>query len=302
MVSPRVPSIKKALVEFSLGLKEYESYWLMAKTKGMTRKQTEEMMSLRETLLSEAGKLNPIITKLTGEKRIQSLEKGLEYVYDIWPVALGVNWSSQAHSALIICIDYTDRAKGKLDDDIASGIRDKEGNVIEKSQAIAVEPTEVSVVLGKKNLKPVSKTNWEAIEKEFGVTKNGFRKRINFVSDSYKREILFRDVEHAFVLASSGFSKSAVILAGSVIEELLRLYLKHKAISPKKPSKNDLNGYVQTCKQQGLLKNSVSGLPDSVRQFTDLVHISREENNRHTISKLTAKTAVTSIFTIVNDF
>jgi hypothetical protein len=302
MVSPTAPNIKKELVKFSLGLKEYEAYWLMSKTKGMTRKQTEEMMSLRETLLSEAGKLNPIITELTGEKRIQSLEKGLEYVYDIWPVALGINWSSQAHSALIICIDYTDRAKGKLDEEIARGIRDRKGNVIEKSQIIAIKPTEVSAIWRKKNLKPVSKTNWETIEREFGVTKNGFRKRINFVSDNYKREILFRDVEHAFVLASSGFEKPAVILAGSVIEELLRLYLKHKAISPKKTLKHDLNGYVQTCKQQGFLKNSVSRLPDSVRQFADLVHISNEENNRHTISKLTAKTAITSIFTIVNDF
>lgn len=70
-----------------------------------------------------------------------------------------------------------------------------------------------------------SKTNREAIKNEYGVTKNSFGRKINFVSDSHKREIIFRDVEHSFVLASSGFSEVAVILAGGVIEELLRLYL-----------------------------------------------------------------------------
>jgi len=144
-----------------------------------------------------------------------------------------------------------------------------------------------------------SKANWEAIKDEYDETKRSFGKKINFVSDSHKRKIIFRDVEHSFVLASTGFSKPAVILAGSVIEELLRLYLKHKSIPP---IKDDFDGYIKTCEQERLLKDSVSRLSHSVRQFRNLVHLSAEKTKKHTISKPTAKGAVSSIFTIANDF
>ena len=144
-----------------------------------------------------------------------------------------------------------------------------------------------------------SKANWKTIESEFGITKTGFGRKINFITDRFKRTVVFRDVEQAFVLASSGFSKPAVILAGGVIEELLRLYLRYKQI---KPIKDNFNGYIQTCEQKGLLKAGISRLSDSARHFRNLVHLSKEETKRHTISKSTAKGAVASIFTIANDF
>lgn len=145
-------------------------------------------------------------------------------------------------------------------------------------------------------------SDWEGIKKEFGVSKTNFSKKINFVKDQFKREIIFRDVEQSFALASTGYSKPAVILAGGVIEELLRLYLLHKGMSPQKPLKKDFNGYIQTCVNNRLLKDSVSHLSDSVRQFRNLVHVSAEKDNKYTISKATAKGAVSSIFTIANDF
>lgn len=140
---------------------------------------------------------------------------------------------------------------------------------------------------------------WEAIEKEFSITKKGFGKKINFVSDNFKRKIIFRDVEQAYTLAQLGFSKPAVILAGSVIEELLRLYLMYNNI---RPINNDFNGYIQACETEGLLKKGISRLTDSGRHFRNLVHLSKEETKTHTISKATAKGAVASIFTIANDF
>lgn len=149
---------------------------------------------------------------------------------------------------------------------------------------------------------PALRTNWRDIESEFGVTKRSFGKRINFVKDPFKRTVIYRDVEQAFILGRSGFSKPAMILAGGVIEELLRLYLKQKGISPQKPLKKDFNGYIQTCEQKGLLKAGISHLSDSARYFRNLVHLSKEETKRHAISKSTAKGAVASIFTIVNDF
>lgn len=147
-----------------------------------------------------------------------------------------------------------------------------------------------------------SKANWDAIERQFGVSKISFGIRINFVTDPFRRLIIFRDVGHAYALAAAGFSKPAVILAGSVIEELLRLYLEYKGITPLKPLKKDFNGFIQTCVQNKLLKDSVSRLSDSVRGFRNLVHLSAEETKKHTISKATAIGAVSSIFTIANDF
>ncbi len=144
-----------------------------------------------------------------------------------------------------------------------------------------------------------SKEIWGAIKNEYDVSKKDFGRKINFVSDQFKRKIIFRDVEHAFVLASQGFSKPAVILAGGVIEELLKLYLKHKNIKPK--SKRFV-GYIQTCEDKSLLKRGVSRLSDSIRDFRNLVHLDNEKAIRHTISKPTAKGAVSSIFTIANDF
>ncbi len=143
------------------------------------------------------------------------------------------------------------------------------------------------------------KAGWKAIESEYDVSKMSFGKKINFVSDRHKRAIIFRDVEHSFVLASLGFSKPAVLIAGGVIEELLRLYLKKKNIKPKEDTFNE---YIKSCEQHGLLKSAISRLSDSVRQFRNLVHLSAEKTKTYTISKATAKGAVSSIFTISNDF
>ena len=145
----------------------------------------------------------------------------------------------------------------------------------------------------------ISKENWEAIRSEYDISKKDFGKKINFVSDSFKKKIIFRDVEHAFVLASQGFSKPALILAGGVIEELLRLYLEHKNIKPKNKRFVD---YTKACEDNGLLKRGVSRLSDSIRDFRNLVHLDNEKTKRHTVSKATAKGAVSSILTIANDF
>lgn len=149
-------------------------------------------------------------------------------------------------------------------------------------------------------LKLISDTQvWPIIENEFGVTKKSFGKRINFVTDKFKRKIIFRDIEQAFVLASVGFSKPALILAGGVIEELLRLYLVYKNIPP---ISRDFNGLIKTCEHQGLLKSGITRLSDSVRHFRNLVHMSNENIPKQSISKATAKGAISSIFTISNDF
>ncbi|HUU17272.1 MAG TPA: hypothetical protein VMW72_08990 [Sedimentisphaerales bacterium] len=143
-----------------------------------------------------------------------------------------------------------------------------------------------------------SKDNWEDIKSEYDISKRDFGKKINFVSDSFKRKVIFRDVEHAFVLASEGFAKPAVILAGGVIEELLRLYLKHKNIAA---AGNTFNEYIKACEQNKLLQTGIGKLSDSAREFRNFVHLSKESTKKHSITKAAAKGSVSSIFTIAND-
>jgi hypothetical protein len=140
---------------------------------------------------------------------------------------------------------------------------------------------------------------WDQIEKDFDISKKGFGKKFNFVTDQFKRKIIFRDIEHAYILANHGFSKPSVILAGSVIEELLRLYLDHRGV---KPSNETFDSYIKACEANGLLKSAISRLTDSVRHFRNIVHLQKEDSSKITISKATAKGAVTSIFTLANDF
>lgn len=144
-----------------------------------------------------------------------------------------------------------------------------------------------------------SKENWEKIKNEYDCSKLELAKKINFVKDEFKRKIILRDVEHAFVLASYGFAKPAVILAGGVIEELLKEFLKYKKVKPKGDRFTD---YIKACENNRLLKLGISRLSDAIRDFRNLVHISREESKRYTLSKATAIGAVSSIFTIANDF
>ncbi|MCK4241052.1 MAG: hypothetical protein KAX30_05460 [Candidatus Atribacteria bacterium] len=140
---------------------------------------------------------------------------------------------------------------------------------------------------------------WARIKNEFGVSKHTFGRKIYFVKDKFKRKIIFRDTLNTYMLAEKGFSKSAVILAGSIIEELLRLYLECKNIHP---SKNNFNEYIKLCEGKGILKKGISKLSDSVRYFRNIVHLKNEISPKYTISKAAAKNAVSSIFIISNDF
>lgn len=146
---------------------------------------------------------------------------------------------------------------------------------------------------------PSSCEIWSDIYQDYEVKKHTFAKRINFVTDKYKRKALFRDIEHAHILSKSGFSKPAVILAGSVIEELLRIYLETKNI---RPARKTFDGYIKACNENDLLKGAIGRLSDSVRHFRNIVHLAAETSPRHSISKAKAKNAVSAIFIISDDF
>ena len=155
------------------------------------------------------------------------------------------------------------------------------------------------ISIPKKEIKLSVSDAWNKIKNEFGVSKIAFGRKIYFVKGKFKREIIFRDTLNAYMLAEKGFSKSAVILTGSIIEELLRLYLECKNIHP---SKNNFDEYIKLCESKGILKKGISRLSDSVRHFRNIVHLKNEISPKYTISKAAAKNAVASIFIISNDF
>jgi len=140
---------------------------------------------------------------------------------------------------------------------------------------------------------------WAGIKKDFDVNKRAFSKKINFVKDEFKKKIIFRDTEHAYFFMQNGFYKPAVILAGGVIEELLRLYLKYQKISP---DNNTFDEYIKSCDKNGLFKKGISQLSHSFRNFRNIVHLENEVSGKYSISKATAQGAISSIFTISNDF
>jgi hypothetical protein len=154
-------------------------------------------------------------------------------------------------------------------------------------------------ILGTDLMNLPDKKIWIQIENDLGMSKRAFGKKINFVNDDFKRKIIFRDIAQAYILSKSNFSKPAVILAGSIIEELLRLYLDYKKV---KPTDNTFNEYINTCNANGFLKSGISKLSHSVRYFRNLVHMNNETNSKDTISKATSQNAVSSIFIIANEF
>jgi hypothetical protein len=139
---------------------------------------------------------------------------------------------------------------------------------------------------------------WLAIEREYGVSKRTLGKRVSFVKDKFKRKVIFRDIEQAWALAKYDFHKPAVILAGGVIEELLRLYLEYKNVTAER---NNLDSYIKACDKNGFMKGAIHKLADSVRQFRNIVHLENEVSSKDSISKAAAKGAVASVFTIANE-
>ncbi len=137
---------------------------------------------------------------------------------------------------------------------------------------------------------------WVNIKKEFSLTKKEFGKRINFIEDDIARKIIFRDVEHAYYLLKKNINKPAIILAGSIMEEILRQLLLFEGIKSKNESFDD---YIKTCELNKLLSISVSRLSDSSRLFRNYVHISKEINSIDRISNSVANAAVSALFVLV---
>ena len=97
-----------------------------------------------------------------------------------------------------------------------------------KPKVSSYSPTPPPIPVKAKSTSSLNQIVWKQIVEEFKTNQIAFGKKINFVKDPYTRRIIFRDVEVAYTLYKKGFSKAAILLAGGVIEELLRIYLTEK--------------------------------------------------------------------------
>jgi hypothetical protein len=140
---------------------------------------------------------------------------------------------------------------------------------------------------------------WSQIQDTYGRTKKDFGVNINFVKDKFKRKIIFRDVEQAYILSMHGFNKPALILAGAVIEELLRLYLQSQGITLRS---NTFAYYIKCCEDNSFLEKVIRHQTIVARLFRNLIHLENEKSKKHSISTAIAKGAVASIFMVADDF
>ena len=145
-----------------------------------------------------------------------------------------------------------------------------------------------------KNRKAKSDLAWEILTKEQEVSKTMFSKKLKpFVDEDFKRHSILRDIGNAHSLMSLGFHKEAVVLSGSVIEEILRLFLISKNMLSYSKTFSD---YIKICEQHSLFKKGINRLTDFVREFRNLVHLSGEKNKKDTINKANAKSAIYAVF------
>lgn len=113
-----------------------------AESEKLTEKQKKRAAELYIILSKKVGYLGTLISELSGISKVNLQGKD----YDMWLIALKMPADKHANSALGVCIQATNRAIGKLRDDINKGIRDEQGNLIniKKPSSISTEsPLEI---------------------------------------------------------------------------------------------------------------------------------------------------------------
>ena len=110
----------------------------------LTKKEQAEFNPIYEEISISAGKYAPLIKEYTGLETI-STSAGLE---DVWNWAFSFLENTLVLSALDNCLQATGRTIGKLEDDIKKGVRDKQGNLIDKSQIVSAEPPKAFIAHG----------------------------------------------------------------------------------------------------------------------------------------------------------
>lgn len=130
--------------------------------KQLGKDEWDNMGDLFGDIGRKAGRFGPLITELTGLEKVTVGERER----DMWLVGLRIEENSIVAGALQTCVHATNRAIGRLEEDIKNGIRDEHGNPIEKLQSIDTEPPKAFISHGKKS---VALTKLEEFLQALGV-------------------------------------------------------------------------------------------------------------------------------------
>lgn len=121
------------LWEFSDAIRRY------AESEKLTEKQKKRAAELYVVLSKKVGYLGTLISELSGISKVNLQGKD----YDMWFIALKMPADKHSNNALGVCIQATNRAIGKLADDIRTGKRDKfSGEVITIPSSIDLDTIE----------------------------------------------------------------------------------------------------------------------------------------------------------------
>ncbi len=144
------PEILSDLETFLQEIEYYRYSRLPIVAEGLPRRQVAYIGNLRNKLLRDLGKYRLLITELIGIEEPQISQRGNLHSSDLWLKGLELEFDYTAAQALDFCIDIINVAIGKLEDDIEKGLRDKQGNPIEKPSD--TEPLKVFVSHGKESI------------------------------------------------------------------------------------------------------------------------------------------------------
>lgn len=126
------------LKHFRVKLMKYLVYRRMQieEHKKLTKEETKDLLSIYNEISVNAGKYAPLVKEYTGLETIKT-SAGLQ---DVWNWACSFETNTLVVHALDNCVQATSRTIGKLGDDIAKGVRDKQGSLIRKPSSIDTEP------------------------------------------------------------------------------------------------------------------------------------------------------------------
>ncbi len=151
MVSLEQRDILKELETFLQELEYYRFSRSIRSTQPLSRRQVVNTANLRNKLLRSVGRYKFLIIELIRKEDIQILEKASLYSSDNWLRSLEAEFDFTAYQVLGYCIDITQVAIGRLEDDISRGYRDRQGNLIEEPHRIETEPPKAFISHGKES-------------------------------------------------------------------------------------------------------------------------------------------------------
>ena len=123
------------LQTFKNELVQYSNSVIRYLEDGLTEKESKRGSELYNTISKKVGYLGSFISELSEIANVDVHGKE----YDMWLIALKMPTDKLADSALGVCLLATNKAIGKLTDDINRGVRDKQGKKIGESSERPVE-------------------------------------------------------------------------------------------------------------------------------------------------------------------